>query len=178
MTAPPFKHKCPFGPGAAGSGAAAVYMPFVPPDPSNHPVPSPGAKTTHNLACSAVREFTGSVLSHPSHWILKRLLGCQTSPPARHISPSAHAASEANQLKSSHVRSRRDPVRTPSVNDSGSASQGTGLSLCPFLTLKSPMGPGGCGKSEARSLLNSCVTEFPHNASMSGGTSRAQSTLG
>lgn len=37
------------------------------------------------------------------------------------------------------------------------------LSLCPLLTLKSPMGPGGCGKWEARSLLNSCVIEFPHN---------------
>lgn len=37
------------------------------------------------------------------------------------------------------------------------------LSSCPLLTLKSPEGPRGCGKREARSLLNSCVTEFPHN---------------
>ncbi len=53
------------------------------------------------------------------------------------------------------------------------------LSLCPFLTLKSPKGPGGCGKWEARSLLNSCVIEFPHNTAnvcMDAGTSvpRAQ----
>lgn len=66
------------------------------------------------------------------------------------------------------------------MNDSGSASQGTNLSLCPFLTLESLMGPGGCGKSEARSRLNSCVIEFPHNTAnvcMSAGTSGAHSRL-
>lgn len=47
------------------------------------------------------------------------------------------------------------------VSDSGSVSQGMNLSLCPFLTLKSRRGPGGCGKCEARSQLNSCVIKFP-----------------
>lgn len=68
-----------------------------------------------------------------------------------------------------------------SVNNSDSASQGMNLSLCPFLPLKSPMGPWGCGKWEARSLLNSCVIEFPHNttnACMDAGMSSAQSTVG
>lgn len=93
------------------------------------------------------------------------------------------ATSKAVAIKSSWIRTHRDTVRehckrtdSLSVNicDSGSASQGMNLSLCPFLTLKSPMGPGGCGKWEARSLLNSCVIEFPHNTAnvcMDAGTS-------
>lgn len=127
------------------------------------------------------------------HSILKWLLRCQTSPPHLH-SPLALMKAAADgydltlrpklwHIKSSRIRTRRDTVRehckrtdSLSVNicDSGSASQGMNLSLCPFLTLKSPMGPGGCGKWEARSLLNSCVIEFPHNTAnvcMDAGTS-------
>lgn len=143
------------------------------------------------LSCQRVQR-TGSVLCLPLHSILKRLLGCQTSPPARHIFTlrSDEVCSRRRELTLRLKPSGSNPHRSnlgkiqseqPSVNDSGFASQGMNLRLCPFLTLKSPMGPGGCGKSEARSLLNSCVIEFPHNTShvrMNAGTSRAQSTLG
>lgn len=89
--------------------------------------------------------------------------------------------SELGELQSDDRREdckRREPPPV-TVCDSGSASQGMNLSPCPFLTWKSPRGPGGCGKWEARSLLNSCVIEFPHNTAyecMLAGTSvpRAQ----
>lgn len=74
------------------------------------PPPRPPAlKSTHNLACSAVTEFNTP--------ILQRLLGCQTSPPARHVfarlqqTPPAPAPSAAQQIQSSQVRSERAPVR-------------------------------------------------------------------
>lgn len=67
------------------------------------------------------------------------------------------------QLDDRREDCKRRDLLSVNVCDSGSTSQGMNLSLCPFLTLKSPRGPGGCGKWEARSLLNSCVIEFPHN---------------
>lgn len=73
--------------------------------------------------------------------------------------------SDLGEIQSDETREhcKRKDLLSVTVCDSGSASQGMKLSPCPFLTLKSPKGPRGCGKWEARSLLNSCVIEFPHN---------------
>lgn len=53
----------PFGSWVAGSGMAAVYIPFVPLDPSS-PLPTPKIHThTYKLTCSAVRDFITLVMS-------------------------------------------------------------------------------------------------------------------
>lgn len=67
-----------------------------------------------------------------------------------------------------------------SVFKNDSASQGVNLRLCPFMTFESLRGSRGCGKCEARSLLNSCVIEFPQNTAnifMGKGTSKSRNQL-
>lgn len=131
--------------------------------PGTSPFPPPALKSTH-AQLSESNAPLGSCVP-----LLRPMVSSGVK--LGHVSAAdaaANATANAKQLKSSQVRAR------PCVNNSGSASQGTALSLCPLLTLKSPMGPGGCGKSEARSRLNGCVIEFPHSAAnvcMSAGAS-------
>lgn len=70
----------PFGSWAAGSGTAAVYIPFVPLDPFKLP-PTPKIYThTHKLTCSAVGEFNTPVMSRATQPKLSTLDSKMTPP--------------------------------------------------------------------------------------------------
>lgn len=147
----------PFGAGAAGGGTAAVCMPFVPPEPSKWPAPSPSTKIHSRsgvLSCQRLQRRqlcrrSGKV----SSGVKLRRLRVRSSPSARMRSAGTPPA----QSLAGPAQSER---RNAAVNRSGSASQGTNPSLWPFLTFKSPMGPGGCGKREASRQLTVVSLSF------------------
>lgn len=137
--------------------------------------------TTHThtrLACSAVGQFNMLVRSCAAQ---PELSTSEFQNYSTYLIHWRHLSSD-EQSKAAEIKSPRDGSELESILaddykqdckrrewlsattcDREGTSQAMNLSPSPFLTLKSPRGPEGCGKWKARSLLNSCASEFPLN---------------